>query len=63
MKYLFVKSKSKNELNSLLFDLLKKRIKLYFLRSSGDFKKVHMFNKINKNIARINTCLNRLKDN
>lgn len=61
MNYLFIKSKSIVELNSLLSELIKKRIKLYVSKSSGDFKKVHLFNRTSKNIARINTCLNELK--
>jgi large subunit ribosomal protein L29 len=53
---------SKEELTSKLISLKEDLFKLNMQRYTGNVEKPHMFSKIRKDIARINTLLNSKKE-
>ena len=60
MKVAELKSKSKTELNTMLFSLLEEQFQLRMHKSITESPKTHLFKEIRKNIARIKTVLRDL---
>jgi ribosomal protein L29 len=61
MKAKFLRDKSKEELTSMLNNLLRERFKYNINKATGEFTKNHLFGKTGKNIARICTIINEIK--
>ncbi|MFK5984554.1 MAG: 50S ribosomal protein L29 [Pseudomonadota bacterium] len=55
-----LRDKSDGELNQLLIDLRKEQFGLNMSKGSGQEVKVHQFNQVRRNIARVKTVLNNL---